>query len=278
MLLRTHFFVGLLLMLSFSCQARENVLAIQLATLYRQPEDIKQYWLSEKLDGVRGYWDGKELITRQGNKINPPPWFTTNWPATPLDGELWISRSAFEATVSCVRQKSPDKCWKKVRFMIFDLPKHVGTFTERITQMQQIVDKANSPYLAMIEQFKCPSTTCLYATLDSITSGKGEGIMLHFEQAYYQPGRNPYLMKLKKYYDAEAVVLEHIPGKGKYQNMLGSLRVKTMDNIIFKIGTGFTNAQRRNPPEIGSTITYKYLGKTLKGVPRFASFVRIRKD
>ena len=253
-------------------------MAIQLATLYQQPEDIHHYWLSEKLDGVRGYWDGTEIMTRQGNKIYLPHWFTKGWPTLPLDGELWIKRNAFEQTVSCVRRKIPNDCWKNVRFMLFDLPGHTGKFTERIKEMQHIVHQANSPFLAVIEQFKCPSTTCLYATLDSITSGMGEGIMLHYEQAYYQPGRTPYLMKLKKQFDAEALVIDHIPGKGKYQGLLGSLKVKTPSNIVFKIGTGFSDKQRKNPPKIGSTITYKYIGKTLRGVPRFASFVRIRKD
>ena len=99
--------------------------------------------------------------------------------------------------------------------------------------------------------------------------------MLHLEDAHYKVGRSSSIMKLKIYLDAEAVVIEHVNGKGKYKNMLGALLVKTPEGLLIKIGTGFTDKQRSNPPVIGSTITYQYVGKTLKGVPRFASFKRM---
>ena len=251
--------------------------AIQHATTYKVVDDISEYWLSEKLDGMRGYWNGKLLLTRQGNRIHSPKWFTKNWPTNEMDGELWIDRDKFQQTMSCVRKINTDEnCWRHVRFMMFDLPKNTGTFTERIQVMTQLTRTTNSTYLAMIKQFKLDSINQLENKLNTITANKGEGLMLHHGGAYYHVGRTANIMKLKKHQDAEARVIAHLPGKGKYRGMLGALQVKTTNDIVFSIGSGFSDIERSNPPAIGSIITYKYNGKTQKGIPRFARFSRIR--
>lgn len=250
---------------------------LQHAKLYQEHIDLSRYWVSEKLDGVRGYYNGKQLITRQGKRLNPPSWFTAHWPKTVLDGELWSKRDDFDFISGCVRRKKADLCWRKLKLMVFDLPQSTENFTGRINQLKVIIQQSASPYLAMIKQEKIASKTALYNKLDLVIANKGEGLMLHNGDAFYQHGRNSNILKLKKYQDAEAIVLEHISGKGKYQHMLGALKVKTLDDkaIIFHIGTGFSDQQRQQPPDIGSIITYKYLGKTKRGIPRFASFVRI---
>ncbi len=250
---------------------------IQLATSYKSVDDISQYWLSEKLDGIRGYWDGEKLATRQGNLIHTPKWFTHNWPTTAMDGELWIGRNQFQQTLSCVRKiHIVEKCWRKVRFMIFDLPKSNDTFDQRIQIMQEISHKTNSQYLTMITQFKLSNNSQLTAKLDDIIAKEGEGLMLHLGSAYYHTGRTANIMKLKKHLDAEATVIGHIEGKGKYTGKLGALKVKMSDGTTFKIGSGFTVQERTNPPQIGTIISFKYNGKTLAGIPRFARYWRIR--
>lgn len=256
----------------------EPVPAIQLATQYNLKHDIKQYWISEKLDGVRGYWNGSELLTKNGNSLHAPTWFTVNWPTYPIDGELWIARHKFEQTVSCVKQHKPSPCWEKIRFMIFDLPQSNTEFTQRINEIKASVKKVNSPYFQAISQFKLSSITQLNQKLEDIVKHKGEGLMLHYQDALYTVGRTNNIMKLKPYQDAEAIVLKHLEGKGKYQGMLGAVQVKTLDGITFKIGSGFSDNERKIPPPIGSTITFKYIGKTQKGVPKFASFLRIREQ
>jgi DNA ligase-1 len=100
--------------------------------------------------------------------------------------------------------------------------------------------------------------------------------MLHNGNAMYRAGRTIDLLKVKRFEDAEALVIAHLPGKGKYHNMLGALLVKTHDGKQFRIGSGFSDAERRHPPPIGSSITYQYTGFTRKGIPKFASFQRIR--
>jgi DNA ligase-1 len=253
--------------------------AIQRATAYKAVADINQYWLSEKLDGMRGYWNGTHLLTRQGNLIHSPEWFTKNWPVHAMDGELWVKRGYFQQTLSCIRKKYIDEnCWQSVRFMIFDLPEHGSTFTKRISAMQKLTKKVNSPYLSMIKQFKLTTLEQLDKALSKVVKSNGEGLMLHHGSAIYHVGRTANVMKLKKHHDAEAIVIAHIEGKGKYQGVLGSIQVKTNEGIIFKIGSGFTDKERHEPPAIGSLITFKYNGKTQAGIPRFARFFRIREQ
>jgi len=267
------------------CQAKE-VPNIQLATVYKsslkKPIKIDEYYISEKLDGIRGFWNGKKLLTRAGNFIHPPVWFTKNWPNSFIDGELWSGRGEFEKISSCVRKRKPQNmpqksCWQKIRFMIFDLPKHSGTFSQRIENMKQITETTNSLYLLAIKQEKTNSISSLHQQLANIVNMGGEGLMLHHQDAHYKTGRSDALMKLKQHNDAEAIVIAHIKGKGKYKNKLGSLKVRMPSGLTFKIGSGFSDIQRQNPPKLGSTVTYKYIGKTARGVPRFASFLRIRK-
>ena len=250
---------------------------IQLATLYHQDINIREYWISEKLDGVRAFWNGKNLISRQGNIFNAPLWFRKDFPDTPLDGELWIARERFSEVSAIVRkQQASDKEWQKIAFMIFDLPTSSENFTARIKRMKDIVNHSASPYLKMIEQKKVQNNAQLRVLFENILNKGGEGLMLHRGSAHYQAKRSNDLMKLKKYQDAEAVVLQHLPGKGRNRGRLGAILVKAEDGTVFKIGSGFSDIERENPPAIGTTVTYKYTGKTKNGVPRFASFMRIR--
>jgi len=254
---------------------------LQHAINYRKVSDISQYYVSEKLDGVRGHWDGKQLFTRQGNLIASPSWFTLHWPTVAIDGELWLDRDQFQTLLSCVSKHQPDtnkktSCWKQVRFMMFDLPEHRGSFSARVKAMQSLLISVTSPYLAMIKQVQLKDTSELDAKLNTIIASQGEGLMLHLASAHYQQGRNSALMKLKKHQDAEATIIGYTKGKGKYQGKLGAIKVKTDDGVIFKIGSGFSDYQRANPPEIGTIITFKYNGLTQAGIPRFARFWRIR--
>ncbi|MEL4428887.1 DNA ligase [Shewanella mangrovisoli] len=253
---------------------------IQLATEFSKEKSahIKDFLVSEKLDGVRGYWDGKRLVTRQGNPILAPSWFTADFPPTPMDGELWLGRGRFEAISGLIRQASANESeWQNVRFMVFDLPKAQGSFAARYQQMQTLI-AGKSVYLQVIEQVSVESIEALHQKLDTLVAQGGEGLILHRRTALYVPGRNPNVMKLKPYLDAEARVIGHIAGKGQFAGQLGALRVQTADGRVLSIGTGFSLAERQHPPAIGTLITYKYLGLTVNGLPRFASFLRVRSD
>jgi DNA ligase-1 len=253
---------------------------IQQGKTYQKDKniDISLYYVSEKLDGMRGYWDGTQLYSRQGNIINTPQWFTQGWPNITIDGELWISRNTFQPLISCVRKKVPGSCWDKVRFMMFDLPNNNNSFSHRVADIKKIVGHVNSPDLQSIKQFRLNTLSELDKKLNQVINNKGEGLMLHLANAYYKVGRHDHLLKLKKHQDAEAIIIAHHGGKGKFRHMLGSIEVKTAEGVIFKIGSGFSDKERKNPPVIGTIITYKYNGLTQSGIPRFARYWRIRTD
>ena len=253
--------------------------AILLAEVYRDQVDVTRYLVSEKLDGVRAIWDGSTLRFRSGKEINAPRWFVDGLPKRPLDGELWIARGKFERLSGIVRKDVPDDNeWRQVHYMIFELPGAPGTFRERAEAMREIVRQANIPWLREIEQFSVVDRNSLKKRMQEIVKAGGEGLMLHRADALYQTGRSDTLLKMKPWDDAEAVVIGHVPGKGKNAGMLGALRVRTTDGREFSLGTGFTDAQRREPPPIGATVTYRYHDLTNTGMPRFASFLRVRDE
>ena len=251
---------------------------LPLAYTYKQGTNLNDYWLSEKLDGVRAYWNGKQLISKQGNVYHAPDWFTVDFPAQPLDGELWIARNSFEQLIAIVSDDKPGTDWREVRYMVFDMPLPDVIFTKRIEKLKTLFASTHSPYLRLVEQSRIPDHKTLTKQLNDIVNAGGEGLMLHRGGSYYQAGRSNDLLKVKTYQDAEARVIAHLPGKGKFKGMLGALLVETNEKIRFRLGTGFTDQERREPPPIDSLVTYKYYGETANGVPRFASYLRIRKE
>lgn len=253
--------------------------ALILADPYHSDINLADYWVSEKLDGVRAYWDGQALISRQGNRYHAPSWFIADFPSTPLDGELWMGRGRFDELSGAVRKQTPlNSQWREIRFMAFDLPAAEGSFDARLLQLKRLIEQNNSPYLELVEQQKLSTEKALQAHLDEVIALGGEGLMLHLASAPYRAKRSDDLLKLKRYQDAEATVIGHLPGKGKYKGMLGALLIETESGLRFKIGSGFSMEQRKAPPPIGSIITYKYFGLSSKGKPRFASFLRIRNE
>ena len=271
--------VILALLLACSVVRAETPPAVTLANVYVEGRDPAGYFVSEKLDGVRGYWDGKSLLTRGGSVINAPPWFTAGWPDHPLDGELWAGRGQFADAVSTVRSQMPDDAaWHRIRYMLFDLPSHPGPFSERVPALAAAVAKIGQPWVQMIPQLPATTAVALKVQLRQIEKLGGEGLVLHRATALYQAGRSDDLLKYKPYLDAEARVVEHVPGRGKYAGMLGALVVETESGQRFRLGTGFTEGDRRAPPPPGSWITYRYRAVTAKGLPRFASYLRLRLD
>ncbi len=253
--------------------------ALMLANVYTAHTDLGVYWVSEKYDGVRCLWTGTRLLTRGGEHIQAPSWFTQGWPDTPMDGELWAGRGQFAHAVSTVRRQQPDDAaWQRMRYMVFDLPEHPGPFSERLPAYQALVARLQQPWVQAVPQWRVANPAELQRQLLSTTKAGGEGLMLHRADAPYRGLRTDDLLKLKTHGDAEARVLAHLPGQGKHAGRMGALWVETPQGIRFKLGTGFTDGQRRQPPAVGSTVTYRYRGLNGSGVPRFASFLRVRED
>jgi DNA ligase-1 len=257
---------------------------LMLSRVYRPGSEVSDYWVSEKYDGVRGYWTGTQLLTRAGNAIAAPAWFTAGWPSTPMDGELWAGRGQFNQAVSTVRQEhADDAAWRAMRYMVFDLPAHGGSFTERLPALQTAVATLSQPWVVAVEQAKGTSESALQARLASVVQSGGEGLVLHYGAGLYLARRSDTLRKLKPFEDAEARVVGHVPGRGKYAGQLGALWVQMPadENHAprkFKLGSGLSDAERLAAPPVGSWVTYRFRGLTATGVPRFATFQRVAEN
>ena len=253
--------------------------ALLLANVYAGQIDPTLYLVSEKHDGVRAVWDGRTLRFRSGRSIAAPLWFTARLPAQPLDGELWLGRGRFEQLSGIVRKEQPvDEEWRQVHYMVFELPEGEGTFAQRALRIQSLVAQAGWPMLQAVEQSPVSDRASLQRRLTQIVAQGGEGLMLHLADAPYSTGRSDVLLKLKPYLDTEAIVVAHLPGKGKYSGQMGALRLQMPDGRRFNLGTGFSDAERREPPALGSSVTYRYRDLTSNGLPRFASFLRVRAE
>jgi DNA ligase-1 len=252
---------------------------VTLAEVYEPGIDLGAYLVSEKFDGVRAYWDGRRLITRGGLVINAPTWFTEGLPPRPLDGELWMGRGTFARVSGTVRRHEPDpEAWHQVRYVLFDLPASDLPFAQRVEALEALVAESANPRLKLAQQTPVADHAALQERLERVVARGGEGLMLHHRDAIYRPGRSDRLLKLKPYFEGEATVIEHLPGEGKYAGMLGSMLVEEPDGTQFRLGTGFTDAERAAPPPIGSEVSFKYHGRTKNGLPRFASFLRVADD
>lgn len=264
--------------------AGEVAPALMLANVYHAGTPVSDYWVSEKYDGVRAYWDGARLLTRGGERITPPDWFTAGWPKTPMDGELWAGRGQFSRAVSTVRQQRPDDtAWRAMRFMVFDLPAHPAPFSERISVLNGVVSQLDQPWVQAVAQSRVVSAQALRTQLASIVQQGGEGLMLHRGPSLYKGQRSDDLLKVKPHEDDEARVVGHVPGKGKYAGQVGALLVETPGTDgkpaqRFKLGSGLNDELRRHPPPVGSVVTYRFRGTTDSGIPRFATFMRQRED
>lgn len=253
--------------------------APMLATRFHDSGDLSTWLVSEKLDGVRARWDGRRLLTRNGDPIDAPGWFTAGWPAQAIDGELWIARGRFQQVSDLVRALRPDEAgWRTVRFMAFDLPGDAGAFSRRANHLRGLVAQANAPQLHVIAQIRVDSRAALDARLHAVVAAGGEGLMLHRASARYRGGRSDDLRKYKLAADAEARVVGYRPGQGKYAGMVGALLVEDAHGRRFALGSGLSDAERRHPPRQGQWVTFRYNGLTAKGTPRFARYLRVRND
>lgn len=249
--------------------------ALLLAREWPAAADPAGYLVSEKFDGVRALWDGQVLRFRSGGVVVAPAWFLQRLPAVALDGELWLGRGRFEALSGLVRQGQPDDAgWRAVQYQVFELPGAGGRFADRAQALQALCRQQAWPALQAPLQQPVADAAALAGRLQQVLDQGGEGLMLHHAQAPEATGRGPWLYKHKPLHDAEATVLAHLPGQGRFAGQLGALQVRTDDGVLLAIGTGFSAQDRRRPPPVGQRISFSHRGHTAGGVPRFASYLR----
>ena len=243
------------------------------------PEDLDPagHLVSEKYDGVRALWDGRQLRFRSGLPVAAPAGFLRRLPPVPLDGELWLGRGCFEALSGLVRRHAASEAdWQELRYMVFDMPWAQGGFAARQALLQGLLQQHGDAAIVAVEQTAVPDRSALKRRLDAVVQAGGEGLVLRRADAPYAAGRSAAMLKLKPLQDAEATVVAHLPGQGRLAGRMGALRVRDDAGRSFQIGTGFSDAQRAAPPAPGQRITYAYRGRTESGLPRFASYLRER--
>jgi DNA ligase-1 len=251
---------------------------VLLAHAWDNVADLSDWWMSEKLDGVRAYWDGERFLSRLGNEFFAPEWFTAKLPKHPLDGELWGGRKNFQRTVSTVRRQDRSEAWREVRYLVFDLPALREPFETRYEELLRIVGAIEEAHVEAHLHTRCRDLDELRSELARVEALGGEGLMMRRPGSLYEAGRSHTLLKVKNFHDAEARVVGHLPGAGKHKGRLGALDCAMPNGTRFSVGTGLSDDERKNPPPIGSIVTYRYQELSNDGVPRFPSYVGIRDD
>ncbi|MEM9074831.1 MAG: DNA ligase, partial [Myxococcota bacterium] len=247
-----------------------------LAHKWENDVDLTGWWMSEKLDGVRAYWNGTTFLSRLGNEFHAPDWFVEELGDEPLDGELWVGRQEFQRTVSIVRRQDRSDLWKEVRYVVFDAPGEKGSFEERMEVARTRLEGLT--YASALAQEPCESLAHLRKELARVEGLGGEGLMLRKPGSKYVAGRSSTLLKVKTFHDAEGVVVGYVPGKGKHKGRTGALILELEDGTRFNAGTGLSDKEREDPPAVGAVVTFRYQELTKAGVPRFPSYVGERVD
>ncbi|KAK0548226.1 hypothetical protein OC846_004369 [Tilletia horrida] len=253
--------------------------------------DPTGWWMSEKLDGVRAWWNGQELSSRKGNIFDAPSFFKEMLPTDmQLDGELWIARDSFDRTSGIVRSAAATKTpeWKNIAFMAFDIIGDDDPVEKRWTKLKKKFGQPMTPSDALVKgvgatvvvlkQDRCKSMAHLVEELTKVEDVGGEGLMLRKPNSKYEFKRSRTLLKVKTFYDAEAVVIAHEAGEGKNFGRMGALRCRMESGAVFKVGTGFKDWDRENPPEIGAVVNYKFQELSREGTPRFPVYVGVAVD
>lgn len=253
--------------------------SVLLAHKYKEGDtNPLNWWMSEKLDGVRAYWNGRCFYSRLGNAFYAPSWFTKDLPKDMhLDGELFGGRKKFQSTVSIV--KTPEhQHWNKIVYHVFDAP-HLEKepFEKRMKAIEDYFGSVKSDYAKVVKHEKCQGNNHIEKELKRIIALGGEGLMIRQPGSKYERTRSKTLLKVKKFHDAEAVVIGYEPSKSN-PGLTGALWVKMANGKKFKVGSGLTNKDRRSPPKKGTIITYKFQEYSNSGTPRFPSYVGIRID
>jgi len=220
---------------------------------------------SLKLDGVRAYWDcdKKQLLSRANKPFTIPQFFYNMLCAInlPLDGELFAGKGNFSTAISTCRKKKsmkPEEWRQNLTFQIFDLIDTQHDFAERMSILRSRIAKDHS-FIQIVPQTIIKNNFDLFGLLDTVCANAEEGLMLKKVSEPYEHRRSPYLLKLKQFHDTEVKITAFLDGKGKYKGVLGAIMVKDKDGNTCKIGSGFSDDQRKHPPfRVGDEITMKF--------------------
>ena len=241
-------------------------------------QDLTGWWMSEKLDGVRAFWDGKQFLSRGYNIYDAPDWFKAGLPKHPLDGELWIGRKKFQDASDIARSQGVPERWRPMKYLVFDAPDEKGPFEDRMKFLADALPSWKSSVTTLVEHLVCKDNAHIEEELERIIGLGGEGLMVRKPGSHYERTRSSTILKIKKFLDMEVIVDDYEPGEGRHKGRVGALWVKLSSGVKCKVGTGLKDKDRDNPPAKGSIITVKYQELTEDGALRFPVYVGLRPD
>jgi DNA ligase len=287
---------------------------VLLAGTWDRKKDLTGYWISEKYDGARAYWNGKDFVSRKGNVFEAPDWFKKGLPDYPLDGELWLGYGKVHEGNGLLNTKDPSQAerWKDMRFLIFDAPGLDLPFEERVAFIEQNLPEGSHPYSRPVKHAKAESNAQVLALLGEVQARGGEGLVAREPGSLYENKRSMSLLKIKTFYDAEAVVVGYKMPNRKIEYgsaavraaQLGadgvrSLRARILvdtlpdihreesaasavavDTVLLGAEFGITaqGKLQKDPPRPGTVVNFKYMELSPNHVPRHPTWLGVRED
>ena len=152
---------------------------------------INGYIATEKYDGCRAFWDGENLWSRGGIKINlPDSWRAVLPLGIPLDGEIY---DGIDGLYRCGAAIKYGNFTASMRFMIFDCPTAEGDYPTRL----EFSAKYTGGPLQVISYRCVKRLSDVKLLLVEVLQRGGEGLMLRNPKLKYAPGRTAELLKFK---------------------------------------------------------------------------------
>jgi len=266
-----------------SDQAKRSKKPVKLLLAYNwdhTKHDPTHWWMSEKLDGLRAYWDGQHFYSRLGHRFPAPEFVLKQMPPhVCLDGELFSSRGQFQTITSIVRSSSSNEKWNTLKFHCFDVPSSPLPFEDRL-KIIQTFDTAKYPFLIVHPHSVCEGKTHVLDHLKRLENEGAEGLMLRAPKSLYEPKRSKTLLKVKSFARDEFKIVGYVDGKGKFKGKLGGYLCRTKDGKQFGVGSGLTDVQRELNERLplGTLITVQFQELSEDKIPRFPTFVGVAID
>jgi len=259
---------------------------VMLASQYAKAKHKLIYpcYSSPKIDGVRALYADGVFYSRTGHVYRGldhiKQALDTSFGNVEVDGELIVPGLSFQKSCGLLRRAEDTPT---AVYNIFDMPSISDTLSHRLFVLHRA--------FVTIEQRSCiqlvpHNLVDTYAEVnrlyDAYRQQGYEGSVLKNAKAKYQKKRSMDWIKLKNLQSITLRVVDTLPGKGKYTDVVGKLVAELPNGDIVKVGSGLTDYDRHffNSKEsiIGKLIEVEYHELTPDKSLREPRFKGIRDD
>ena len=175
-----------------------------------------------------------------------------------LDGELTISnyfdmpsKDAYKAASKIIRLKG-DTPKTGLTYRVFDMMTAEEFISQRCPAIydsrRALLDSyaGRASHIEVLPVlYRGNDTSKITEFLDEITSEGGEGCILNLCDAPYVWNRTWNLQKVKKFDSLDLEVVDIEEGSGRLAGTLGAIHVRYKDGNIVKVGSGFSDEERK---------------------------------